>query len=228
MNNLHEILNPETMHHAQCVVGDIDVVGDALEAVFSSLRDEHGVITHVYSFENLTIQDVHQISSLASTRSQADSVTIFSVAFSGATIEAQNSLLKSIEEPAQGVRFIFSIPQVSLLLPTVQSRCIIHDFSFESSSEVLAISPTEFLDAAVADRMKMVDTVVKNKKEPYTRSNLVIFLKGLEEEISTRNIAKYTDVLSDIYTFKTYAQLSGCSVKMMLEYLVLQLPVSKN
>ena len=222
MNNLHEILDPVTMHHAQCVVGDVRVVGNALEEIFGTLRDEHNVITHAYSFDTLGIQDVHHISSLAATKSQTDSVTIFSIAFSGATIEAQNALLKSIEEPAQGIRFVFTIPQVSFLLPTVKSRCIIHDFVFESE-EQSAISPKKFLDASTTDRMSMVDKVVKNKKEPFSRSDLVIFLKGLEEEISKRNVSDYADALSDIYTFKTYAQLSGCSVKMMLEYLALML-----
>ena len=220
MNNLHEILDPVTMHHAQCVVGNVDTVGNALEEVFGTLRDEHGVITHVYSFDTLGIQDVHHISSLAATKSQADSVTIFSIAFSGATIEAQNALLKSIEEPAQGIRFVFTIPQVSFLLPTVQSRCIVHDFVFESDEQSV-ISPKKFLDASVTDRMAMVDKVVKNKKEPFSRSDLGKFLNTLESEISDRGIQSYSGALKDIYTFKTYAQLSGCSVKMMLEYLAL-------
>lgn len=208
------------MHHAQCVVGDVGAVGNALEEVFGTLRDEHGVITHTYSFDTLGIQDVHHISSLAATKSQADSVTIFSVAFSDATIEAQNALLKSVEEPAQGIRFVFTIPQVSFLLPTVQSRCIVHDFVSESEEQSV-ISPKEFLDASVTDRMAIVEKVVKNKKEPFSRTDLVVFLNGLEEEISQRKVSDYTDVLSDIYIFKTYAQLSGCSVKMMMEYLAL-------
>ncbi len=228
MNDLQKILDPKTMHHAQCVVGEIDVIGNALEGVFSTLRNKHGVITYVYSFDTLGIQDVHHISSLAATKSQSESVTIFSIGFSSATTEAQNALLKSIEEPAQGVRFVFTIPQVSFLLPTVKSRCMIHDFVSEPSSQELVILPVEFLNTSVVDRMKMVDTVVKNKKEPFTRSDLVIFLKSLEQEISKRNVSDYVEVLSDIYTFKTYTQLSGCSVKMMLEYLALMLPVSKS
>ena len=226
MNSLQEILDPIMMHHAQCVVGDVNIVENALEDVFSILRDEHGVITHVYSFDTLSITDVHHISSLAATKSQSESVTIFSISFSGATIEAQNALLKSIEEPAQGIRFVFTIPRVSFLLPTVKSRCLVHDLVFNNEKSISAISPIEFLDASVTGRIKIVDTVVKNKKEPFSRSDLVIFLKELEQEISNRNVSDYTDALSDIYTFKTYAQLSGCSVKMMLEYLALQLPVS--
>ena len=43
------------------------------------------------------------------------------------TEEAQNSLLKILEEPPKGVVFILSAPTANHLLPTVVSRCLIID-----------------------------------------------------------------------------------------------------
>lgn len=40
------------------------------------------------------------------------------------TVQEQNYLLKSLEEPAEGVVFVLSAAQSERLLPTVRSRCI--------------------------------------------------------------------------------------------------------
>lgn len=42
------------------------------------------------------------------------------------TIQAQNALLKTIEEPPFGVYFILVLPNADALLPTIRSRCALH------------------------------------------------------------------------------------------------------
>ena len=42
------------------------------------------------------------------------------------TVQAQNGLLKTIEEPAAGVYFILLTQTLDTLLPTIRSRCAIH------------------------------------------------------------------------------------------------------
>lgn len=42
------------------------------------------------------------------------------------TVQAQNALLKTIEEPPEGVFFIILSESLDMLLPTVRSRCHIH------------------------------------------------------------------------------------------------------
>jgi len=53
------------------------------------------------------------------------------------TIQAQNGLLKTIEEPAAGVYFILLTQTLDTLLPTIQSRCAIHRL-FPISREEMA------------------------------------------------------------------------------------------
>jgi hypothetical protein len=52
---------------------------------------------------------------------------------------------------------------------------------------------------------------------------LMVFLKTLEQEIQNRGVKDYAEFLQHLYAGKKYAQLSGCSVKMILEFLALQL-----
>jgi len=45
--------------------------------------------------------------------------------FEQTTLEAQNALLKSIEEPPEYVNFVLTATQTQNILPTIQSRCLI-------------------------------------------------------------------------------------------------------
>jgi hypothetical protein len=45
-----------------------------------------------------------------------------------------NSLLKSIEEPPRGYHFIFTTPQVSHIIDTIRSRCIINTITTTSAT----------------------------------------------------------------------------------------------
>jgi len=53
------------------------------------------------------------------------------------TVEAQNALLKTLEEPPQYVVFIIIIPSASQLLPTITSRCTLISFNPVSEDKIL-------------------------------------------------------------------------------------------
>jgi DNA polymerase-3 subunit delta' len=49
--------------------------------------------------------------------------------------QCANSLLKSIEEPPRGYKFILCAERLERILPTIQSRCIIQSFAHERHAE---------------------------------------------------------------------------------------------
>lgn len=59
--------------------------------------------------------------------------------------EAQNALLKNLEEPPEGIIFILITPYANRLLPTIQSRCWQINFEPLESAEITKIL-TEFFD----------------------------------------------------------------------------------
>jgi DNA polymerase-3 subunit delta' len=66
------------------------------------------------------------------------------------TEESQNSLLKSLEEPAPGTMFVLTTAVPGALLPTVRSRCMRLRFGRLTSTE-LATALTRFYDYSEAD-----------------------------------------------------------------------------
>jgi DNA polymerase-3 subunit delta' len=78
--------------------------------------------------------------------------------FHDATIEAQNALLKTLEEPSPKVVLIVTARQAELLLPTIVSRC-----------EVLALRPVP---------VDQISTSLENRGEPPERARLLAALSG--------------------------------------------------
>ena len=52
------------------------------------------------------------------------------------TVQAQNALLKTLEDPPQGVYFIILSENLDMLLPTIRSRCAVHRLSPLSRGEM--------------------------------------------------------------------------------------------
>lgn len=56
-----------------------------------------------------------------------------------ATVSAQNKLLKIIEEPKSFDRYIFLTNSIDAVLPTIKSRCVVHNLPKLDSTELLAL-----------------------------------------------------------------------------------------
>ena len=80
------------------------------------------------------------------------------------TIEAQNSILKILEEPPRYATFVFEVDSNHGVLPTVMSRCAViytHNEQLEASLSVAILSA--FSKLAKADLGARIDWVFDNK-----------------------------------------------------------------
>lgn len=95
------------------------------------------------------------------------------------TVEAQNALLKTLEEPPPHARVILESPTADVFLPTVLSRCqLIHLGSNAeyTKDELLQCFKTieQIVSAPIGKRLKLLDTIVKNKDEAAAWLDLAI------------------------------------------------------
>ena len=60
------------------------------------------------------------------------------------SVESQNALLKSLEEPSEGIIFILLAASADLLLPTIKSRCWSIEFSPLSKSNIVEVLTNRF------------------------------------------------------------------------------------
>ncbi len=87
------------------------------------------------------------------------------------TPEAQNALLKSLEEPPPRVIIVLETSTVTALLPTVLSRCqIITDTTSTSVSETVTSEPNilSLLPLSVGERLAATENIGQSKQEVTT------------------------------------------------------------
>lgn len=229
---------PAHLHHAHVIIGPREEVK---KAIAEYVEAEIGVpfvgnpdITH-FSFDLIGVDDGRAISSAARIRPLSGHRLVI-VEANFLTREAQNALLKSLEEPVSGTYFFFILPQSETLLPTVRSRVLIHTVLDESES-VMKTRAKEFLKASPGERLKIARELAKEvSDDDITKADVLLFLAELERIIckgeTSADVGKtggkrgetdknMASMLASIQLAKKYLADRAPSVKMLLEHMVL-------
>lgn len=133
------------------------------------------------------------------------------------THEAQNALLKILEEPPVSTRFVFVVPRDLFFLPTLFSRFSKQN-QVESSSENDQKIFKEFLASGYADRISAIDSAAKKKDVFWQRGVKTGLIEYLQK--SPKNITDF----SDLEYVARLLLTRGASNKMLLEHVALTLP----
>ena len=150
------------------------------------------------------------------------------ISFHSITIPAQNALLKIVEEPRHGVRFIFITTNKDSIIPTLYSR-----LQEKTSTQELVQKNTEgelFLATPYTQRMKlpyvvhMVSAVDEEGRKD--RERVRLFILSLMP-LFTQNKASQKHI-EEVLATASYAGDPSSSGKALLEYLSLLLPQIKD
>lgn len=221
-------------HHAYYLVGG----NSACTELVAELNKHHKIQTEgnpdffTKKYEVFTIDDARKLKTEAEMRpvgNQASAKKIFVIQIDNITVEAQNALLKLLEEPTESTHFFFIVSAAHLLLPTVKSR-----MSFiESGPRTQANAATDasskeaetFLKMSVPKRLdhvkKLVDDITKEKK---TKQDAIEFLNSIQSEIYGKSGAKKAShALAVIEKARSYMNDRAPSLKMLLEYVALNI-----
>lgn len=133
------------------------------------------------------------------------------------TVEAQNALLKSLEEPPKNTIIILSTPSIKQLLPTIISRCkVITLKQIEISSELLKKQHEEImtlLNQGLGERLVLAEKLAKNKTQALRWLELSI--QSLRAELhKSNNPEKFHQLL--IQLSETYSTISTTNVNLRL------------
>jgi len=87
-----------------------------------------------------------------------------------ATTEAQNALLKTLEEPPPHTRLILEAPSMQSFLPTILSRCQLISLGTSdqyTTDDLLQCFKTlkQLQEARLGERIKIIDAVTKDREE---------------------------------------------------------------
>jgi len=244
----------ELSHHAYLVEGPlalVDKVAANARAMYN-FTEEHSPDVVVRSFEKLGVEEAATVRQQATLKSSSGR-GLFVVGFSLITSEAQQSLLKLLEEPQKGTVFILVAPHGSLL-PTIKSRLLPYPVQQstqetgqqtggQNGKEASRKSPPgavshggnasgsdlsrRFLSAIGKDRSTQIAALLKD--EEGERERVRNFLNDLEATLyatlpKTKDNKKIVDGLSDIAKVRSYVGDRSPSLKMLLEHLAVALP----
>lgn len=126
------------------------------------------------------------------------------------THEAQNALLKLLEEPPITSRFLFLVPMDMQLLPTLASRLMVENVSEGDINHRF----DDFMNASIADRLLQIETATKAKDTEWMRA----IKSGLLGYISKVHSAKEKQTI-ELVTRLLLTR--GASNKMLLEHAAL-------
>jgi len=223
---ISELAHTKELHHAYLVVGNS---GKGAAEVLAML-ETRGIKTAgnpdilVLSFTELSVDNAREIASYASLKPLKDSKYLV-VTFSRATNEAQNALLKVVEEAPGGTIFFFSVDAIGHVLPTLQSRATavsVSDANMISDDEDVAKEVRGFLSATFEERLKLVEKMALYITKTQDRAPVRAFVKEMLQQVHEKGASP--QALRDLLDAQGYIRQQGSSVKAILGHLAVSIP----
>lgn len=141
--------------------------------------------------------------------------------------EAEQSLLKIIEEPNANTHFFIIIPDSSLLLNTIISRVHLIKNNFSNTDEILA---NDFIKMNPKSRIEKVGEFINEFKDEDNsgslRNKAISLINGLEVKFykdwkKDVDNEKLKFILNELKNSRNFLKIPGASVKMILEHIAL-------
>ena len=211
---------------------------EMIPAVLALLKEEgiewqKNPDVYVHSYQSFGIDEARELRARARSRA-FDTRRVFVIATPSMTTEAQNALLKTLEEPAGEALgrsptgeplFFFIVPSPQTLLPTLRSRSQI--LSLESTLKESIIDTGAFLAATSQKRLDMLNPLLeKGDDDKRDLAAILTFLSSLERSLGA-HVSGSSEGARALYRARKYITDKGALVKPLLEHVALLVPVVK-
>jgi hypothetical protein len=165
------------------------------------------------------IDDVRSLTTVAYSTPSSGPKKLLVVMCREVTVEAQQALLKLLEEPPETTVFLFVLPKGSYLLPTLLSRFFKLSQIREENSSVDVF--TDFKKMSVSERISTIAKRAENKDQEWMQGIKVGLLSYLAE--CSKNNAPDKNIAPLMFV-ADYLLTRGASNKQLLEELAMTLP----
>jgi DNA polymerase III delta prime subunit len=224
-------------HHAYVTEGNADDTiarARAFAADQLSIHDPSSPDILTYSFGHLSVEDTRRILDVAYQTGSGEHKVI--VLYANRLFhEAQNALLKVMEEPPDGVVLITGVPSKGVLLPTLRSRLIDLPARGSAPSDTVADS---FMKLSAAEREKYIGKLLdrtksdKDEAKNAARTEALELVQGLTRraygafhtETAPKKREELQLLLEDLDAFAPLMHERATPFKLIFEHLLLVLP----
>ncbi|MBP9821537.1 MAG: hypothetical protein KBC98_01490 [Candidatus Pacebacteria bacterium] len=228
------------LHHAYLIYGFHDNGMGLVDGLMASINEVQAQNSNVrlHRVDSCTIDDVRMVRDMAYQMPMGDGHAW--VILSAGTLheEAQQALLKVLEEPGDGVIVSVIVPPGTTILPTILSRCEVRHAAQDES--ISPIDAKKFLSANPKERLALVDTFLKSlparphgssgaggdDEDIHSKTQSLIFLDTLERLLFSEGkklSPEKQTALSDIANMRGFLTGKSASIRYILEFLALAL-----
>jgi len=228
-------------HHAYLIEGsreDKEKILDLLSE--SGFNTKGNPDFYILESETLKIDEVREIEDFASrkavgydpvkSKDHGASKKVIVLFFNFITREAQNALLKTLEEPTANTHFIILAPSEEIFLATVKSRLEVLQTNLGRRPTSTQVEIEDFLKSPLKKRMEIVGKIIKEIKDEESDvgkstaknfiDSIIVTLREKNERLNKEN-ASY---LKNLIKYSGYLNDRAPSVKQILEYSAINLP----
>jgi len=251
-NSKFKIFKAGKLHHAYLLVGE---TGCWKEVLKRELKDFFKIESLTscpdiwwQNYDSFGIKDAHNLIEKEARHGFGEQGRFFVLEVSSITLEAQNALLKTFEEPVPDAHFFIIARNVEMFLPTLKSRLIILDsrlgglasksgFDAEVSPQGARgeSSASSFLKLDYPDRLDFIQkeflkSPVRAGGKDKTKSEIIDFVIELEKTLHAKiDMGKITKdeqlALHELEKCQRYLQNPRSSNRLILEHLALIIPI---
>lgn len=175
-------------------------------------------------YERFGIEDAREFIALVGLKNFTEAVYLVGAA--STTSEAQQALLKLLEEPQAGTTIVLLVPH-GTLLPTVKSRMLVYPTKGDALASPESVrrlkDAQDFLNSSGKERSDFIAKLLKDDEG--VKERVREFVNGLEAELYGHMAdVKVRQGLEDIAMVRGYLADRSPSLKMLLEHLAVALP----
>lgn len=209
------------------LVGNTHIVagGPGTVSEIILLLDREGIETrnnpdiYVRTYRHFGVEEARELRERAALKPLGKR-RVFVIAAPDLNREAQNALLKTLEEPPADALFFFILPSPETLLPTLRSRAQLLVIDGKEKGEGVDVG--KFLSALPPKRLELLKPLLeKGEDEKRDLGAILLFLGTLE---STLGKTKDKAGLHAVYRARKYVSDRGALVKPLLEQVALLVP----
>lgn len=208
------------LYHANIILGK----GDCRDFVYSILSEKLNFNVYknpdflFFSSESFGILDARNLEKWSIGKPLSGNTKVYLLVTNSITLEAQNALLKVLEEPPCGTYIFIGIENLGNILPTFLSRVRVLNLTLgnteKSADEKDELKTAEkFLESNIKDRLSTIRSFAKGE----SKSEMINLIKNLEDVAYRKNLDPKN--IKNILTAKIFASARGSSPKMLLEWL---------
>lgn len=218
----------DALHHGYLLVGEHEIVIADLLQFFEKVREfdiRRNPDFSIERYDTFSIDDARKLGGAAVRRALSNR-RIFIVAFHRATEEAQNALLKVLEEPVPDTHFFLIVPKQDSVIGTVRSRLVVieGEKDIHSSENTTARA---FLEASGPSRLSIIADFLDDE-DGNARARAIVFVREVEQLLFAVHRAQPKRVSADVFhtieKMLSYLSDPSGSVKLILEHLSLAIP----